>query len=248
MAEEQMVAEWPPTAPRAEQQNISKPAWESDVVVHQSPDRRSQGRTLIRSLRPLVLAWSATLTLWTVLLIQPVPIDGLLIDSASAGIVPWYRGLVSSIGILLWAVTVCGCAATAFVSFHGERHAATRAFRGAAIFFGFLLLDDLFLLHSSVLPNLVPVSKQAVLLFEALLGLLWLVPAWPEIRRTRWEILIMAALALGSSIGLDLIFDQGNLGTTGLVFEDGTKFLGGVALATWATVTAGDVIRSVVRN
>ncbi len=212
-------------------------------------ERRSSNDSLFRSLRPLAIAWVAAAILWSVVLGQrAVPVNDLLLDSATAGLSPWYKGLVSSVGILLWAVSVCACAATAFVAYHGDRLGATRVFRGAALFFAFLLLDDLFLLHSNVIPKLVPISQHLIMGLEGGLGLLWLIPAWPGVRRTRWEILAAATLALGVSMAVDIFLDGPNAGILQLVAEDGSKFLGGVALATWATVTAADVIRSVTRR
>ncbi len=212
-------------------------------------DRRAKNDSLARSLWPLALGWLAALVLWIVVLVQDVvPVDELVLDKASDRAVPWYAGLISSLGILLWAMTVCACAATAFVAYHGNRTAATKAFRGAAIFFGLLLLDDLFLLHSDVIPALIPVSKHAIILIEAGLGMIWLVPAWPEIRRTRWEMLASAGVGFGMSILIDVLLDEAGSGILVLVLEDGAKFLGGVALATWAIVTAADVIRSVTEN
>lgn len=212
-------------------------------------DRRADHDSLGRSLWPLALAWLAALVLWVVVLLQDaVPVDELVLDKASEGGIAWYTGLVSSLGILLWVMTVCACAATAFVAFHGERAAATKAFRGAAIFFGLLLLDDLFLFHSDVIPSLIPVSKNGVLAGEVVLGLMWLVPAWPEVRRTRWEMLASASVGFAVSIAVDVSLDRPGSGTLVLVLEDGAKFLGGVALATWAIVTAADVIRSVTKT
>ncbi len=212
-------------------------------------DRRANNDSLARSLWPLVLAWLAALSLWIVVLVQDVvPVDQLLLDKASDGAIPWYTGFVSSLGILLWVMTVCACSATAFVAYHGSRTAATKAFRGAAIFFGVLLLDDLFLLHSDVIPRLIPLSKHAIISIEAGLGMLWLVPAWSEIRRTRWEILASAGVGFGTSILVDILLEEAGSSTLVLVLEDGAKFLGGVALATWAIVTAADVIRSVTKS
>ncbi len=219
------------------------------VPAARRSDRRAKNDSLARSLWPLAVAWLAALLLWIVVLVQEVvPVGELLLDKASDGAVPWYAGFISSLGILLWVMTVCACAATAFVAYHGNRTAATMAFRGAAVFFGFLLLDDLFLLHSDVIPTLVPLSKHAVILIEAGLGMIWLVPAWPEIRRTRWEMLASAGIGFGTSILVDVLLEDAGSGTLVLVLEDGAKFLGGVALATWAIVTAADVIRSVTET
>lgn len=214
---------------------------------HATPDRRAKPQPLLRAVRPVLWMWALGLAFWGVLVAQrSVPVEDLVQDSGSLGLIPWYDGMVSSVGVLLWAVTVCACAVASFVAHHGGRDGARQVFRGAAIFFGFLMLDDLFLLHTHVIPHIVPIHRHNVMLVEGVLGLMWLVPAWPEIRRTRWLMLVAAAVALGTSILVDIVIETEETGVWILVLEDGAKFFGGAALATWATVTAADVIRSTV--
>lgn len=212
-------------------------------------DRRSHDQSAFQALRPVVWMWGLGLAFWSVLVLQPsVPVADLIEDSGSLGVVPWYDGLVSNVGVLLWAITVCACAITAFVAHHGGRGGACDVFRGAAVFFGFLLLDDLFLIHTHIIPHLVPIHRHNVMLAEGVLGLMWLIPSWPEVQRTRWHMLVAAGLALGTSIAVDIFIETEETGVAVLIMEDGSKFFGGAALATWATVTAADVIRSTVLN
>lgn len=212
-------------------------------------ERRESGARWSRSFRPLVVSWLLGSLLWAAVLGQRrVPIHQLLLDSVAVGGVAWYSGLVSALGILLWAGAVCANAATAFVAFHGGRRRATRVFRGAAVFFSVLLIDDLFLLHSNLLPDVLHISKQFILLAEAGLGALWFFPSWPEIRRTRWLILAAAIACFTMSLLIDTFaWGHGSPGVI-LVLEDGPKFFGTLALATWAVVTSADVIRSVVHD
>lgn len=222
---------------------------EEDTTKPPRAERRQSGVVWSRSFRPLVISWLLGSLLWAAVLGQrKVPIHQLLLDSVAVGGVAWYSGLVSALGILLWAGAVCASAATAFVAFHGGRRRATRVFRGAAVFFSVLLIDDLFLLHSNLLPDVLHISKQFILLAEAGLGALWFIPSWPEIRRTRWLILAAAIACFTMSLLVDTFaWGHGSPGVI-LVLEDGPKFFGTLALATWAVVTAADVIRSVVHD
>lgn len=231
--------------------NLERPA----ERVRQAPsfagqpntDRRHTFRG-IRSLRPLLVCWLAGSLAWLGLIAQHrVPVEQLLLDTAAVGGVQWYAGMVSSLGVLCWAIAVCACAATAFVSYHGGRTRAMRAFRSGGLLFGLLLLDDLFLLHSNVVPSLVPLTKQAIFGVEAMLAGAWIISSWTEIRRTRWLILVASLTALSCSVLVD-VFAWGHASDRlVLIAEDGFKFFGTSALATWATVTAADVTRSIIR-
>lgn len=124
---------------------------------------------------------------------------------------------------------------------------AMRAFRAGGLLFGLLLFDDLFLLHSNVVPSLIPLTKHAIFGVEAMLAGAWLISSWSEIRRTRWLILFAALSALSCSVLVD-VFAWGHASDRlVLIAEDGFKFFGTSALATWATVTAADVTRSIIR-
>src|SRR5680860_191024 len=137
-----------------------------DAVVEdrrQGSDRR-RASVRARSMLPLAASWLvATVLLAIVSLQQAVPLDDLFLDATAVSGSKWYFGLVTSLGVLAWTVSVAGCVATAFVTKLGDRHAATNAFRGAAFLFTLLLLDDLFLLHSNLLPAVTGVPKLGFL-------------------------------------------------------------------------------------
>lgn len=175
---------------------------------------------------------------------QFAPVEDLLLDPSAVGGRPWYVGLVTSLGVLGWAAAVGGCAVTSFVARHAGRDSAADAFRTASFLWLLLLLDDLFLLHSSLFPQLFGVSKSAVLVAELILAVLWVVQFGREIIRTRWLLLIAAAGAFAWSLGVDTVVAP--LDGRGLLWEDGPKLLGIIALATWSVVTATDILRSIV--
>lgn len=207
-------------------------------------ERRS-GRHARQALLPLLISWSAATVFLVLVSVQPaVPVEQLFLDATAVNGAAWYAGSVTSLGILMWTIAVCGCLATTFVTHLGGRAKATEAFRSASVVFGVLLLDDLFLLHSNLLPSITGLPKLAFLGLEVVLAAMWLIPSLPELGRTRWELLVAATIGFAISLGTDAFFD--GRGTGWLLAEDGAKFLGIVALATWSVMTAVDVMRSVV--
>ncbi len=173
-----------------------------------------------------------------------VPLRELFLDAGAVAGGRWYAGLVSSLGVLAWTVAVTGAAGTAYVAHLGGRIRAAVAFRSAAIVFALFLFDDLFQFHVELLPKLTGIPKVGWLAALLVVASLWLIPALPELARTRWELLLAAAAGLGVSLSVDVLVGQG--GDWYPMFEDGPKFLGVVALATWSVVSAADIVRSVV--
>ncbi len=166
-------------------------------------------------------------------------------DATFLGGRAWYVGMVAALGILAWAVSVCGCVAASYVSKLGDRPRAASAFRAGAMLFTLLLLDDLFLFHSGLLPNTLGLPKLIVLGAYAGLGCAWLVSAQAEILRTRWELLLAASAAFAVSLGTEALWVAADTGIK-VIVEDGAKFMGVLALASWSVSSAADLIRSVV--
>lgn len=210
--------------------------------------RRYRGpRRRVATVLVLVAVWLAGLAVLAVVVLQrAVPEEDLFLDPAAVSGAGWYAGFVTSLGVLAWTVAACACAVTAYAAHLAQRGAARRAFRGAALLFTLLLVDDLLQLHSSLLPDLLGASKVSILGGLGGLSALWLLPAWEEVRRTRWELLAASAVAFAVSLLTDVRLSGGGAGPAVLVVEDGAKFLGVLALATWAVMTARDVVRSIV--
>ena len=199
-----------------------------------------------RSLRPLILAWLGGLVIMAGVGIQDaLPVRDLFMDATYLGGRRWYVGMIAALGVLAWTVAVCGCAAASFVSRLGGRQSAASAFRGGAMLFLLLLLDDLFLFHSTLLPYTVGIPKLIVLGAYGGLAVAWLATAKPEIMRTRWELLAAASLAFGMSLAVEAFWYGDDVGAR-VVIEDGAKFMGVLALAAWSVSSASDLIRSVV--
>ena len=200
----------------------------------------------LRSLRPLGVAWFVGLLVIAGVSFQRgAPAHDLFMDATFLGGRAWYVGMVAALGILAWSVSVCGCVAASFVSQLGGRARAASAFRGGALLFALLLLDDLFLFHSGLLPNTLGVPKLLVLGAYAALAAAWVVTAQAEILRTRWELLGAATVAFAVSLVTEALWAAADTGIK-VIIEDGAKFMGVLALATWSVSSASDLIRSVV--
>ena len=173
-----------------------------------------------------------------------VPAETLLLDASVVGGGHWYGGMVTSFIVLGWAVAAVSMIGAGYASVKsGRQRAAVTLLSGSAIVM-LLLFDDLLQLHTTVIPGLFGGSKWVLIGIEAALTAGWIVAGLPELRRTRWELLVAAGVGFASSILLDqwvLFRDQ-----WALVAEDGAKALGVLALATWAFSTAGDLISSMV--
>ncbi len=132
-----------------------------------------------------------------------------------------FTGAISNLGVVLWAAGVT----LALVG--RARGDDRRALFGSLAALGaWLLLDDLFLLHDRVLPDL-GVPEEVVLVAEIVATAALLAPRWRLLVATAVPLLVLAAMGFAASLVLDEI-----LGASGLLVaaEDGTKF---VAIAAW---------------
>lgn len=214
-----------------------------------SADRRRQRSASQRAstLRRLAVVWIAGLLLLVLVATQDrVPVEDLLLDASVVGGARWYSGLVTSLSIVIWSVAVVSAFAAAYVSWLVRRFGAS-----ATMFFGgaitsVLLFDDLLMLHSDLIPRLTGLPKIGFVLLEGAAAGVWVLSCGRELARTRWELLLAAAIGFGSSVALDR-YPSGSA-TQALLLEDGAKLLGLLALVAWSVSTAIDLVRSAVRS
>ena len=210
--------------------------------------RRPRANDVVGAVAPLLGLWAAGLLVIAGVLVQDqVPAEDLFMDATYVGQQKWYVGLVAALGMVAWTASVCFCFIAGWVAGLAGRARAKSAFRGGGLLFALLLLDDLFLFHSDLLPRTLGLPKVAVLGIYAVLGLVWATSSAQELTRTRVQFLVGAAVAFGVSLTVEVIFPGSDTGVRGAL-EDGAKFLGILALALWASTSATDVIRSVVNE
>ena len=210
-------------------------------------DRRF-GRRMDRQvglLVPLFTVWlGGSLLLVLIARQNPDVASELLLDPSYSAGYHWYTGLVSDLGVMGWTIGGTAAAFGWWLSRKGGRPGAARLFGGGALLTGYLVADDLLQLHAGVIQELVPLSKHVVELLIAGSAAAWLWFNQREIRRTRSMVLGAALVALATSILVDATSPE----SWSVVWEDGAKFLGILAWATYFVITAADVLRSIFED
>ena len=213
-------------------------------------DRRTY-RTFDETLRlaiPLMVVWTLGIAVMIAVAAQSEDRAGeLLMDPTFSVGSRWYTGLVSNLGILAWTVAASAAFAGAWMCRLGGRQAASRFFLAGGLVGALLLSDDLFQFHAILLPAEIGIPK---ILGQAALGgalLAWVWTQRDQIRRTHLHLLFAAGAALGASYLIDSVIGP-YPGQGWSVMEDGSKFLGVLAWATYFIVTTRDISRSVFRD
>ena len=204
------------------------------------PSRRDQLQPIV----PLLIGWLVAGVIIAIAGAQRVvPVRMLFLDPQALGDTPWYAGLLSNVGILCWTVSAVAAFGGAWIAARTNRPNAAVFLRGGAIAASVLLVDDLFLLHSNAMPQLLGTPKLANIVLVVAPAIVWVITQRDEIQRTRTSILWSAFAALGGSVVADRFVDGPTLG---LVVEDGAKLFGIVAWMLYFVLTSRDIARSTI--
>jgi hypothetical protein len=160
-------------------------------------------------------------------------------DVSAIGDLPFYAGLVSQLGGLLWsaALTICIFTFILLKRLGPDTERSRRFLLQAVILTGTLLLDDIFLFHEDIGPDYLHLSERVIVLSYLILTVLFLFINFREILSSEYLLLGLALAMFGLSIFLDAA-DLDDYDRYGLFFseqfqiflEDGFKFVG---IATW---------------
>lgn len=172
-----------------------------------------------------------------------LPVGTLLRDPSAVTNVPWYVGVVSNLGVLLWCAAGAVCAFAAALLLRSGGGARRTAFLGCAASVSLLLMfDDLLMLHEAVLPQTFSIGEHVFLGLDAALLALFLAYFVRDILDHDWPILAGALVLFAVSMLLDRLRLQITPAGDELM-EDGSKFLGAALwLGFWAR-TAHQAIR-----
>lgn len=151
---------------------------------------------------------------------------------------PFYIGLLSNVGILIWSASAGICLFTATLLGRTAGGVEWRSFLLASgILTAWLAFDDLLTLHDVVIPTYMHVPQKV---FLALLGgvtLLYLARFRRAILKTDYLLLLVAFGFLALSVFFDAL--QGRVALPHQhYFEDGTKLMGIVGWSAYLTRTA----------
>ena len=202
-------------------------------------------REQLRLLVPLFVVWAVGFAVLSAVALHG-DVGELLLDPSWIGGAAWYAGFVSQFGAVAWCVAATSAAWSSWIARTGGRIDAARFLRRGSIVTAVLLADDLFGFHSGVLEQIGLPKVVGELLVLSPLGL-WLLVHAADIVRTRWQLLAASLGAQAASFVVDAFVNPGRFDFA-VLFEDGPKFLGILAWATYFVVTARDISRSVLRS
>ena len=187
-----------------------------------------------REVIPLFLwVWAPILLLLglarVVTLNSDISIRQLMQDPTTVLGAPFYVGLISNIGILLWAAAA-SIALFIPIFLAPFINKEWRLFLLASgLLTTLLLFDDFFLLHDEILPIYLGISGKLYGLVYILLILLYLYRFQTVIRQSKYILLLMALGWFALSAGIDLthtFLDNELVKSQTLLLEDGTKLMG----------------------
>jgi hypothetical protein len=152
----------------------------------------------------------------------------------------FYYGLVSNLGIMIWTAGAAVSLFAALLLFCADRPKSEMLFfAAAAAFTTWLALDDLFMIHEDVLPQLgVPEAITYGLYGSAAAGYFLL--SWRAILESRPMLMALALILLGSSVGIDVLVKSESAAR--VFVEDGAKLLGILAWASFHVSAAVQII------
>lgn len=159
-------------------------------------------------------------------------------DVATLGDLPFYAGLISTIGIFLWGVTaaICFFSALLFAKFGAKD--LFRFFVMVAFISAYLMSDDLLLIHEHSGAWIRGGEKSIVLLLGAAVAS-HIYFFRKIILGTHYWMLLLALGMLGVSVVVDelqpALWEKGDFHT---MMEDGTKWLGIVCWSSYYIETA----------
>lgn len=206
--------------------------------------RRRSWRTPGPVLVPLGVVWLVGLVVLALAARRADP-QVLFFDPAFSGGDPrWYNGAISQLGVLGWSVAVLSAGWSAWFAHHVGRPGAARFLARGAIATAVLLLDDLFSLHG-VVGSLLAIPKPIVALLVTVPAALWVLCHVDDIARTRWPLLGVAVACLAFSLLVERLTGN-SMGPRATLAEDGPKFLGVLAWATYFALTSFDIAGSVL--
>ncbi len=179
----------------------------------------------------------------------PIPVlmkDPLAVAHATKTCCHFYYGLVSNLGIMIWSAGAAVSLFAALLLFCADRPRAEMLFfTAAAAFTSWLALDDLFMIHEDVLPQLGEPEAITYGLYAAAAAGYFLL-SWRAILASRRALMASAMVLLGTSVAIDVLVQSDS--TVRVFVEDGAKLLGILAWTSFHVTAALQIIGAAVRR
>lgn len=180
-----------------------------------------------------------------------VPVPILLRDVFSSADIPSYTGLVSNMGIFIWAVAGSICSFSfALLNKRNQGHKRVSSFLlyGSALSF-LLMLDDGLLLHERFFYNYFNLPEEATIAIYGCLVLFFLIKYHRVIRNSDFSFLGFAMFFFVVSLVFDAIFHTEEIHNEfplTMLIEDGSKLLGIVSWAAYFISFSFNEIRDLI--
>jgi len=140
---------------------------------------------------------------------------------------PSYVGFISNIGMLFWAFAAAICLFSSVIHKQGNTQTTSQFLLYSGLLTLWLLLDDMFMLHDSFLPNHLMIPEKLVYLGYVIIVAAYLVKFRTVILNHEYVILLFAFCFFALSVLADLLLAQQGIV---FLFEDGFKLFG---IVTW---------------
>jgi hypothetical protein len=159
-------------------------------------------------------------------------------DVQAVADLPVYTGGLSTLGLLLWSASsaMCFLAYAVLRVEKGSPFIRVLGLGGALTLL--MLLDDAYMFHDWILPQVGLPGAVLTGLYVASVGGLALRYRSP-LARTPYVLILLSLGAMGTSVGVDVLMDAGLLGINGLAYlaEDGSKLIGVVLWTSYVAHT-----------
>lgn len=154
----------------------------------------------------------------------------------------FYYGLVSNLGIMVWTAGAAVCLFASLLLFLKWSSKNELAFLfAAAIFTSWLALDDLFMIHEDVLPQLGVPETLTYVLYAGVAGAYFFF-SWRTIMIMRPMLMASALALLGGSVAIDVLVNSDS--AVRVFAEDGAKFLGILAWTSFHVTAALQIVEA----
>ncbi len=135
-----------------------------------------------------------------------IELDHFTQDPATIMSTPFYLGFFSYVGILFWCAAAVICFYTRAILPETTENSRLRSFMlYSGLVTSLLMLDDLFLLHELVLPEIFLLPEEVVYLLYLNILLVYAVLFRAEIQKSEYIVLVIAAGMIGASQFVDSI-------------------------------------------
>jgi hypothetical protein len=157
-----------------------------------------------------------------------LPFQDLTANPLSEFNMPFYQGILQRIGLILWGFAVILPLFTYSILVSYDILRETRRFLiFSGFFFGYFLIDELFLIHSFILPKILNIHQLIVLCIYMAITIFFLIGFRKVIIKNFFWIFITAIFFLALSMLIDILSYLKVIKLTyRYLWDDSTKFLG----------------------